>query len=304
MNKINPISFIRKNNDNNIIVPKEYNNGVILLEFPALEKTGIVSHCFSTRLGGVSQGIYSSMNLCYTRDDDPENVTENFRRLGAAKNWDISDMVLSDQTHTTNVRVVTDEDRGKGISREKDYRDVDGMITNVPGIVLSTIYADCVPLYFVDVENKAIGLAHSGWKGTVNQIGKEVINAMKLNYNTDPQKLLCAIAPSICQGCYEVGADVADEFKRTFKQDYTEIIKSRESVNGEPKFLLDLWKANEIVLTNAGVKAENISITNICTCCNKELLFSHRGSQGKRGNLGAFLSLRQGLSYPLKKSTT
>ena len=142
-------------------------NHVPYIQFKNLSATGIVKHGFSTRKGGVSTGIFSSMNLNFKRGDDPDAVLENYRRMAAALNMRVEDMVLSDQTHTTNVRVITEEDRGKGILRPQDYSDVDDMITNVPGIVLVTSYADCVPLYFVDPVRKAIGLSHSGWKGTV-----------------------------------------------------------------------------------------------------------------------------------------
>ena len=121
--------------------------GVPFLSFPLLEETGIVTQGFSTRLGGVSEGDYSSMNVSFTRGDREEAVRENYRRLGEAIGFDCESLVCSDQTHTTNVRVMTEEDRGKGFARPKDYRDVDGMITNVPGLTLATFYADCVPLF-------------------------------------------------------------------------------------------------------------------------------------------------------------
>ena len=143
------------------------------LEYPMLRDTGIVKHGFSTRLGGVSGGYYESLNLSFDRGDDPEAVRENFRRIGEAIGVQVEDMVMSKQTHTTNVRVVTEEDRGKGIVRDRDYTDIDGLITNVRGICLVTSYADCVPLYFVDPVRKAIGLSHSGWRGTVGKIGKD-----------------------------------------------------------------------------------------------------------------------------------
>lgn len=147
--------------------------GVPYLVFPSLENTGLVRHAFSTRLGGCSTGDLATMNLSSTRGDDPENVKENFQRFGAAVGFDPKDLVLSLQTHTTNVRLVTEEDRGKGFTRPRDYKDVDGLITNVPGLVLATFYADCVPLYFVDPVHRAIGLSHSGWRGTVKPHGRK-----------------------------------------------------------------------------------------------------------------------------------
>lgn len=259
-----------------------------LLKYPLLEQTGIVEHCFTTRIGGVSKGIYESLNLSFTRGDEDAAVRENFRRLAGAMKTDVSEFVFTDQTHTTNVRRVTAEDAGKGIVKERDYTDIDGLITNEPGLVLSTFYADCVPLYFVDPVHRAIGMSHSGWKGTVGKMGAATITAMKREFGTEAKDLVCAIGPSICQDCYEVSEDVADAFKEAFPGHADEILLDKK--NG--KYQLDLWRTNEIVLTEAGVLKENIAVTNICTCCNPDLLFSHRASHGKRGNLGAFIYLR------------
>ena len=259
------------------------------LTFPLFEDTGLVRHLVSTRLGGVSNGIFSSMNLSYTRGDDKEAVDENYRRIAELLGCDVSDMVCSDQTHTTNVRVVNECDRGKGIVCPKDYTDVDGLITNVEGIVLATFYADCVPLFFIDVKNRAIGLSHSGWRGTVGRMGQITVDAMHREYGSRPEDVFAAIGPSICQDCYEVSEDVADAFRKEFCKDgqSDEILLSK----GNGKYQLDLWRANQIILEEAGIAPEKIQVTDICTCCNPDYLFSHRASQGKRGNLGAFLGL-------------
>ena len=130
-------------------------NGVPYLAFPALERTGIVCHGFSTRMGGVSTGVYSTMNFAFLKGDDPDHVRENYRRMAKAIGVDEEKMVLSWQTHTTNIRKVTEDDAGKGITRERDYQDIDGLITDVPGLTLVTFYADCVPLYFLDPVRRA-----------------------------------------------------------------------------------------------------------------------------------------------------
>ena len=260
-----------------------------MLVYPLLERSGIVKHCFTTRQGGVSEGIFESLNLSFTRGDKREAVEENFRRVAEALGTKYENFVFTDQTHTTNVRRVGRQDAGKGLIRERGYSDVDGLITNEPGIVLSTFYADCVPLYFVDPVHRAIGLSHSGWRGTVGRMGKVTLDAMKREFGTRPEEVICAIGPSICQSCYEISEDVAVEFKEEFPGQEAEILIDRK--NG--KYQLDLWRANELILLEAGVKPEHLAVTNICTCCNSELLFSHRASQGKRGNLGAFLSLRE-----------
>lgn len=258
-----------------------------VLTFPALSGISGIRHCFTTRGGGVSSGYLASLNLKNGLGDREENVAENFRRVASALGISPDDFVLTDQTHTANVRVVTEEDRGKGVTRQRDYRDVDGLITDVPGLVLSVFSADCVPVFFVDPVRRAVGLAHSGWRGTVQRIGAETIRLMKEQYGTDPSDLICAIGPSICRDCYEVSGDVADAFAREFPGHETELLeKGREG-----HFQLDLWAANRIVLTDAGVMPEHIEVTDLCTCCNPELLFSHRASGGKRGVMGSFLGL-------------
>ena len=262
-------------------------SSVPLLHFNKLDETGLVKHCFTTREGGVSKDIYSTMNLSFTRGDDEKSVMENYRRIAAVMKEDITAFVCSDQTHTTNVIRVGKAERGIVITKEKPYTDVDGLVTNESGVVLSTFYADCVPLFFVDTKNKAIGLSHSGWRGTVGRMGHKTLVKMKEEYGTNPEDVVAAIGPSICQSCYEVSEDVAYKFIEEFEGFEKEILIDK----GNGKYQLDLWKANEIVLLQSGILNENLAVTNICTCCNSKLLFSHRASAGKRGNLGAFMCL-------------
>ncbi len=257
------------------------------LTFPLLEQTKIVRHLFSTRRGGVSCGEFSSMNFSADRGDKRENVLENFRRMADVLGCQVEDMAASHQTHTTNIRRMTAEDRGKGILRPRDYCDVDGMVTNEAGLVLVTFYADCVPLYFVDPVHKAIGLAHSGWRGTVGRMGERMVEAMAEEFGSRPEELYAAIGPSICRDCYEVSEDVATAFLH--------ILGDEVAVPGEVpgKYQLDLWLANELILRQAGLSPSHIAVTDICTCHNSEYLFSHRASAGKRGSLAAFLGLKE-----------
>lgn len=266
------------------------NKGVTYLTFPALEKEEGFIHAFSTRLGGVSEGIYASMNLSFTRGDSEEAVRENFRRFSAALGFSPEDIVCSSQTHTANVRVMTEKDRGNGVTRPGIYEDVDGMITDVPGVVLATFYADCVPLYFIDPAHRAVGLSHSGWRGTAAGIGRVTVRKMQETYGTRPEDIRSAIGPSICQECYEVSEDVILEFRDAFpKENWKDLFYRKE--NG--KYQLNLQEANRLIMMDAGIPAENISLPGICTCCNPEFLFSHRASKGRRGNLGAFLGIRK-----------
>ena len=266
------------------------NKGVTYLTWPEFEKIPGFVHGFSTRLGGVSEGIYSSMNLSFTRGDKEEAVRENYNRISAALGFSPEDIVTSDQTHTANVRVITAEDRGNGITKPRPYTDVDGMITNVPGLVLATFYADCVPLYFADPVHKAVGLSHSGWRGTAAGIGAVTVKELQKHYGTRPEDIYAAIGPSICQDCYEVSEDVILEFQKTFSRELWKDIFYRKE-NG--KYQLNLWEANRQILIGAGILPEHISMPNLCTCCNPEFLYSHRASQGKRGNLGAFLGIKR-----------
>lgn len=280
---------LKKKNRQEVLVEKrvKLENGAEFpfLAFPLLAEQEWLAHCFTTRMGGVSEGIFATLNLSFNRGDDPEAVRENFRRVSEALGTQYGDFVFSDQTHTANVRRVTRADAGNGLVREKSFFDTDGLITDEPGLVLSTFYADCVPLYFADPVHHAIGLSHSGWRGTVQQIGRVTVEAMGREFGSRPEDIICAIGPSICQDCYEVGAEVAMEFGNYSGNGILE-------AKGNGKYQLDLWRANEIILRKAGVLPEHIAVTNICTCCNSTYLFSHRASKGRRGNLGAFLAIK------------
>lgn len=259
-------------------------NGVPYLSYPLFEQTGTVKHGFTTRLGGVSTGVWSTMNLSTSRGDDAEAVKENRRRLAEAAGLDADRMVYTAQTHTTHVETVTEADAGRPLP------DTDGMITNVPGLCLVTFYADCVPLYFVDPVKRAIGLSHSGWRGTAGKMANVTVRRMQEVFGTDPGDLIAAIGPSICQDCYEVSEDVIRQFQENYeKKDWESLYY--EKPNG--KYQLDLWRANEINFLEAGILREHMAVTNVCTCCNPEVLFSHRVMGTNRGNLSAFLALRE-----------
>ena len=259
------------------------------LEFPLLVKTGAVRHGFSTRLGGVSEGNFASLNLSFRRGDRDEAVRENFSRIGVAIGVRPEDMVFTDQTHTKKIKVVGESDRGMGITRPLTYQNIDGLVTNTPEVCLVTFYADCVPLYFVDPVKKVIGLSHSGWRGTVAKIGKETIRVMAEQFGSCAQDMRAAIGPSICMDCYEVSEEVIAKIKSCFPKESEQDLFYAKN-NG--KYHLDLWKANELILIEAGVKQEHIAVGGVCTYCNNHLFYSHRYGGEKRGNLAAFLALK------------
>ena len=261
-----------------------------LIKFDLFDKIEYLNHGFTTRLGGVSKGDCSTMNLSFTRGDDENDVLENYRILSKEIGYDVERFVASHQTHTTNILRVTKDDCGKGIVKERDYTDIDGLITDEPGVVLFTYYADCVPLFFADKTKKIVAVSHSGWKGTVNRMGKVTVDRMCNEFGSKKEDIICAIGPSICKDCYEVSKDLYDEFTMKFDK---AVVDTFFYDKGNDKYLLDLWKVNEYILLEAGILKENIENRRICTCCNKEVLFSHRGLNGKRGNLAGFIVINE-----------
>ncbi len=272
-------------NENHSTIINE-KDGVVFITFPKLIKAGVV-HGFSTRLGGVSKGHLGSMNLSFTRGDDSEKVQENYRRIAAAIGFCHEDLVLSSQIHETKIRLVEGKDKGDGIKRPTKPG-IDALVTKEKGVPMSTSYADCVPLVFYDPVKEIAAMAHAGWRGTVAQIGRKTVEYMQDNFDTNPADVIAVIGPSICRDCYEVSEDVILEFEKIFDENEMDQIRD---IKGNGKYQLDLWKANELILRKAGIKKENMDITDLCTCCNCEYLFSHRASHGKRGNLNCFITL-------------
>ncbi len=259
---------------------------LVYLTFPLFEKAG-VKHAFSTKMGGVSEGMFATFNTGFDRGDCRENVYENFNRLCGAIGIDERNLVFSRQTHTNFVKTVTCEDVGKGIVKPLDYTDVDGLISNLPNVGLVTQYADCVPLAFYDAKNKVIAASHAGWRGTVAEIGRVTVEKMVREFGSRPDDIIAGIGPSIGKCCYEVDDPVVDGFKKIGYMPMSSILTPKD--NG--RYMLDLKKANKIILTEAGIPEENIDVADLCTCCNHEYLHSHRYTAGKRGNLGLIISL-------------
>ena len=263
--------------------------GTGYLTFPLFDSYSFVGHGFSSRIGGASEGDFATMNLSYTRGDDPARVTCNYKRIGKALGFTKEQLVLSDQIHETNVVYVTKKDcQGESFYKKK-LVGVDGLITDEKQVVLATSYADCVPLFFVDPEHEAIGSAHAGWRWTVGEIGRKTICRMGEQFGSRPEELRVVIGPSICVSCYEVSEEVAEAFCAILPEEQIKKILWKKD-NG--KYQLDLWMANRLILENSGVLPEHIATADVCTCCNPTLLFSHRYTKGKRGNLNGFLWLK------------
>ena len=263
-------------------------DSVPYLTYNSLSEIKFINHAFSTRLGGASEGEFESMNMAFNRGDNPDSVTENYKRICTSAGFDYDSLVASAQDHHTFVRAVTTADRGVGIYKPRDIQSVDALITNERGVTLVTYYADCTPLFFVDTKRQVIGLAHAGWRGTVDRIGEKVISKMGELYSTDPSDITAAIGPAISVCCYEVDKPCAERFLALDDLQTNRFVFPKEG----GKYMIDLLEANRQILVAAGVKPENITVSDLCTNCNSSLLWSHRATKGHRGTMSAFMCLK------------
>jgi polyphenol oxidase len=263
------------------------------VRIPEWERYGWLRHGFSTRAGGISS-VYgnNSLNLGWTKEDDPGSVRENRRQFLAAVDGEGAASVLVGvrQIHSGIVRVVREEDealQGKLQSAEgKAVLEGDGLMTNLPGILLGVGTADCVPVLVVDVEKKVVAAFHAGWRGTVAQIVERGITKMREEYGSRVEDMAAAVGPSIGPCCYTVGKEVRAEFGRKF--DYAEELFNQTADAGEIR--LNLWEANRRQLVDAGVQTKQIAVIGECTACARTesgalRYFSHRGEKGVAGRM-------------------
>lgn len=253
------------------------------LEYLAAEGIS-VPHGFTTRCGGVSVGTQSSLNLAFGRGDTMENVEKNLRLLGAAVGFDPEKLVMTRQTHSDIVRVVTDKDCA-GFCHG-DYPECDALVTNTPGITLLVFTADCTPLLFYDPVTGAVGAAHAGWRGTALGIGGKTVQAMADNFGCKPENIRAAIGPNIAQCHFETDSDVPKAMVEAYGTEVGAFIEQR----GE-KYHLDLKGINALALRRAGVR--EIEISDVCTYCQSERFWSHRASRGERGSQGAAVCCKE-----------
>jgi len=254
------------------------------LEYLAAE--GISApHGFTTRFGGVSEGPLSSMNLAIKLEETEENVAENFRILGRALGFDLTDLVLTRQTHSDIVRVVSRSDCNGCFHR--DYPECDALVTADPGVALTVFTADCTPLLFHDPVTGAVGAAHAGWRGTAAKIGAKTVMAMVDYFGCDVANIRAAIGPNIGQCHFETDRDVPDAILAAYGRDAETHIRKR----GE-KFFLDLKAINALSLREVGVT--HIEISGECTMCSPDKFWSHRVTKGIRGSQGAIIVCKEG----------
>lgn len=259
----------------------------MLLRFDSLDLPGVV-HAVTTRLGGVSQPPHDTLNMSWARPDDPLAVRENRRRVYAALEIDPARVVQAGQIHSNSVLVVEEMHAGRGaLERASVLPPHDALITRQPDLYLLACFADCTPLFFVDPVQRAVGVAHAGWQGTVKQIGAATVEAMRAAFRTNPADLRVGIGPSAGPCCYNVWPHVADHIRTVFS-DQPDVLQTR----GDHTFF-DLWAANRATLIASGVLPEHIEISRICTIDHADRFFSHRASGGNTGRFAALIGLRE-----------
>lgn len=240
---------------------------------------------FTSRIGGVSTGKYDSLNLGLHTADHKESVLKNRKLLAESIGIEPDNFTAAEQIHGDNIYNVDSRDRGSGaLDYQNSIAGVDALITDKAGIPLISFYADCVPLYFVEPEKKIIALAHAGWKGTVKEIGKKTISAMKDKYDIKPGDIWVAIGPSISRDFYQVDDNVVERFKEHFP-DFREFIVDK----GKGQYLLDLWQANISSMKRAGIEDKHIILSNYCTFSNEEYFYSYRRDNKKTGRMASII---------------
>ncbi len=262
-------------------------DGLILHTSSLLEEAGVI-HAFTTRPGGVSEGIYDSLNLGRGRGDAQELVRENYRRVCAALGVDMGKMVSSSQIHTDVVRRVTEGDIGKGLDREIDY-DADGLVTDLAGVTLTVFGADCLTILLYDPLRRVIGAVHAGWRGTALGIAQAAVERMKTDYGCRPERLLAAIGPGISRCCFETDGDVPKAMEEALGARVFDFVDKEKS----GKHRVDLKGINTLWLKGSGILSTNIDISPDCTMCRPEKYWSHRFTQGRRGSQATLICLKE-----------
>lgn len=240
-----------------------------------------IIHGFTSKSGGVSNGKITGLNLGFRVKDDEKSVMQNYRLVADDLSFDLSRAVLSKQTHTDNIRIVTEDDIGKGIVRHSDIEDTDALITNIPNIPLVIFAADCMPVLMYDKKKSVIAAIHSGWRGSIKGIAPKCIKMMSENFGSAPKDIVAAIGPCIGPCCFEFGPEAEKLFPEKYR-----------SVTSRGKYMINLWDYNRDRLIEAGFSDDNIDISRICTACNSDKFYSYRTHKEKTGRLAGIIMLK------------
>lgn len=235
-----------------------------------------VRHAFTTKFGGVSQGDCASLNFGLNRGDRPENVRRNYEILAETLDMPLQRFTLTQQVHESRVQVVEEADVGTGLSRPMDWR-ADALVTALPDTPLAGFYADCVVTLFYDPTALVCAVCHSGWRGTAQEIAAKTVERMA-TLGACRDTIIAVIGPSICQNCFETDADVPEAMQKQMGTSVLEFIEQRGG-----KYHVDLQGILQMTLQHAGLRAENIIHSGLCTKCMSDVFWSHRATNGHRG---------------------
>ena len=261
-------------------------NDVTVLAAEGFRAAGGVAHGFSTRLGGVSEGIFASLNLGFNRGDNPDHVRENYHRFCAAIGTDVNGIVMTGQVHGTEIRTATPALIKSDVCAPTEY-DCDGLITDHPGLVLTIFTADCIPILLYDPVRRVISAVHAGWRGTAQNIAGKAVQKMQQDYGCHTENILASIGPGISQCCFETHADVPDAMTDSLGA----LAEPHITVLKNGKFRVDLKGINAALLEHAGLLSDHIEVSTDCTACLHETYWSHRVTQGRRGSQAAMIQL-------------
>ena len=253
------------------------------LIYMSSDKIGTM-HAFTTRYGGVSEGIFASFNLGSNRGDEPEKVRENYRRLCELFGVGIDDCAVTKQVHENVVRIVDKRDRHVCMS-DVPY-EADGIVTKEKGLPIICMVADCVPVLLWDGVNQVIGAIHCGWRSSVGDILRNAVEAME-SLGAKAEYIHAAIGPAIGRCCFETDDDVPEAIEK-YLDGETEGLFDRRA---DGKTMVDLRAANARRLLQLGLREENIDISDECTFCSHEKYWSHRYTKGNRGSQAAVIVL-------------
>lgn len=244
---------------------------------------------FTTKNGGTSKGYFKTLNLGFHVSDDVTNVCSNREKVAELLQFPLSCWVGAEQTHETVLKKITKADRGTGSdSYENSFKGTDGFYTDEEGILLTLCFADCVPLFFIAPEKRMIGVAHAGWKGSVGQIAKKMIEAWGQE-NIRPEEILAAIGPSICEKCYIVDKHVINFVEKALEEGGA----LTYNLITEGQYSLNLQELNRQILLASGVPEQNILQTGLCSSCDQEEFFSHRRDKGRTGRMMSFIGWKE-----------
>ena len=255
--------------------------------FQNLNQFSGLLHFVTTRSGGVSAAPYNSLNLGLHTADNPEHVLQNRALLAETIGIDGDKILYASQVHSGDVKVIDSKAIENGVLANSP--ETDAMLTNVSGICLMAMVADCVPILLFDPVQAVIAVIHAGWRGTVQHIVSNTVSAMVTHYGSDPAEIIAAIGPSIGPCCYEVGEEVKAKVESSFGSTESYLVKQKES----GKYHFDLWYANHKQLTDNGIKEENIEMANLCSKCNPDVFYSSRAGNGLTGRYAAGMCILQ-----------